>query len=163
MNIELRYQQVSDAERFYEILSNSTFKNFGVQPENIEAEIEYLKTNDERLKRGEHNYTICHNNIIVGGCGIKLNQHYKHIAALGYFVDTNYQGKGIATKAVELMENIAFNEFGVIRFELRISEFNIASQRVADKCGFVREGFLKKGIKVTDGFRDVYLYAKIKK
>jgi hypothetical protein len=43
--IQLRLQQISDAQRFYEILNNPNFSYFGSQPKSVEAEIAWLEGN----------------------------------------------------------------------------------------------------------------------
>jgi len=39
---------------------------------------------------------------------------------------------------------------------------NIASEAVAKKCGYEREGLLRKKLQVKGKYFDCYLYAKIK-
>ena len=39
---------------------------------------------------------------------------------------------------------------------------NIASEKIAIKCGYKKEGVMKKSIKDKDEFFDTYLYAKVK-
>jgi len=39
---------------------------------------------------------------------------------------------------------------------------NKASEKVAIKCGYKKEGTLKKSIKMGDDFLDTYLYAKVR-
>ena len=55
--VELRYQRISDAKRFFDILNNPNFQYFKVCPENIEAEKEFLRLNSEKRKNNkEFNY-----------------------------------------------------------------------------------------------------------
>ena len=162
--VELRLQRVSDAKRFYEILNHPDFTFFSSCPKSIEAEKEYLKKNIQKRKNHfSYDYTILYNKKLVGGCGMKINQHTNFIGEIGYFIDRNYWGKGIASKAVKLIEKKGFKELKLRRIEVIMCTQNLASERVAIKCGYKKEGIKKKAIKVgKNKYEDAYLYAKIK-
>jgi hypothetical protein len=65
--ISLRNQRVSDAKRFYEILSNPNFINFPVTPKSIEDEKDFLRQNKlKRKNKTEFNYSIMHKGSLVG-------------------------------------------------------------------------------------------------
>ena len=53
----------------------------------------------------------------------------------GYWVRQRYQGRGIATAAVQLLIQFAFKELKLTRMELVIRPENVASCRVAEKIG----------------------------
>ncbi len=162
--IELRYQKISDAKRFFTILNNPNFKYFTVHPKSIKEEIEFLRKNKEKIKNNiDHNYAILYNGEVVGGCWIMINQHRKHIADIGYFLDEKYWWKGITTKAVKILENIAFEKLGIKRIQILMLPKNRASEKVAIKCGYEKEGIMRKSIKMGDEFLDTYLYAKVSK
>ncbi len=62
---------------------------------------------------------------------------------LGYLVSPAARGRGVATEALRLLSDWAFRELGALRLQLLISDENVASQRVAERCGYVREGLLR--------------------
>lgn len=160
--IQIRNQRISDAKRFYEILNNPNFIFFRVEPKSIEEEIKFLRQNAEKRRKNiSHNYSILYANKLIGGCGISINQHRKYIGEIGYFIDEKYWGKGIATRAVKLLEKIGFNKLGLKRIEILMDIKNVASRRVAIKCGYKKEGIMKKAVKNRGKLRDVYLYAKV--
>jgi [ribosomal protein S5]-alanine N-acetyltransferase len=160
--ISIRYQRVNDAKKFYEILSNPNFIFLTAKPKNVEDEKEWLRENAKRKKNNlKWNYTILYNNKIVGGIGIRINYHRKYIGEVGYFLDENYWRKGITTQAVKLVENEGFKKLGLTRIEILMQPKNKASERVAIKCGYKKEGLLKKSIAGIDGKKkDALLYAK---
>jgi [ribosomal protein S5]-alanine N-acetyltransferase len=159
--VELRYQRVSDAKRYYEILNHPDFIYFDVKPKSIEEERKYLKENPKRRKDNfVHNYAIIYTGKMVGGCGIKVDQHSINSAELGYFIDRDYWGNEIAPKALRLLEKIATNRLGIERMSLYIKPKNRASIRVAQKAGYTREGKIKTR---KDGKIIYYiLYGKVK-
>jgi len=160
--IILRLQQIRDAQRFFEILNNPNFHYFGSQPESVEAEIAWLEGNERRFsEHKEWNYTILKGDDIIGGIGVKINQHRSYIGEIGYFIDEAYWGQGIATEAVRLLEEICMRELRMTRFELLMLPENIGSEKVAIKSGYRKEGLLQKALLHKDGSkRDCFLYAK---
>jgi RimJ/RimL family protein N-acetyltransferase len=63
-------------------------------------------------------------------------------AELGYVVAPAARGRGVATEALRQLTEWALAE-GMLRIELRISVDNPASRKVAERCGYVREGVLR--------------------
>lgn len=127
------------------------------------AEKKWLK---ESIKRRKDNidlgYTILYGKEIVGGIGIKINVHRRYVGELGYFIDEKYWGKGIAGQAVKLLEELCFKKFKLTRIEIVMRPANIASEKVAIKNGYKKEGLMKKAVRGKDGeMKDCYLYAKV--
>jgi RimJ/RimL family protein N-acetyltransferase len=77
-------------------------------------------------------------------------------AELGYIVTPQARGRGIATTMLHELTRWAFAELGMVRLYLIIDVQNAASERVAERCGYVREGVmrsthLKDGVRVDAG------------
>jgi [ribosomal protein S5]-alanine N-acetyltransferase len=162
--VEIRYQRVSDAKRFFEILNNPNFIFFSAKPATIEEEKKYLKAGLEKKKKNiDHNFGIIYDGKLVGGCGIMIHQHRKYIAEIGYFLDEPYWGKGIVAKAIKQLENIAFNKLEIHRIEILMNVKNKQSMRIPQKLGYHREGIAKGAFKLNGKYIDNYRYAKIKK
>lgn len=80
---------------------------------------------------------------------------------LGYIVSPRARGRGIASEALRLLTDWAFSEHGALRVELLISVDNAASKRVAERCGYEREGVLRS-IHVKDGVRqDMEIWSRL--
>ena len=73
--------------------------------------------------------------------------------SIGYWVAPWARGRGVATRALRLLSRWAIDEQGVERLELTTHPANAASQRVAEKAGFVREGVLRAHVRWPDGRR----------
>jgi RimJ/RimL family protein N-acetyltransferase len=63
-------------------------------------------------------------------------------AELGYVVAPAARGRGVATEALGRLTAWAL-ELGMVRLELLIGVDNVASKKVAERCGYVREGVLR--------------------
>lgn len=64
---------------------------------------------------------------------------------IGYWLAPEARGRGAATRAVRLLAPWAFETFALTKLEIRAHSDNPASQRVAERCGFVRAGTVPQG------------------
>ncbi|HRY90891.1 MAG TPA: GNAT family protein [Candidatus Gracilibacteria bacterium] len=166
MKITIRPNRLTDAKRFYEILNSPEFKYFGKGPESIKAEEKIIKKmQQQRKKRIHFTFAILADGKIVGGCGVRVSSApaRKHAGEIGYFLDPAFWNKGIATKAVKLLEKFAFAKLKLKRIEIVMVTPHKASERVAIKAGYEKEATFKKYIHNRDGkFYDAHVYSKIK-
>ena len=72
------------------------------------------------------------------------------------------RGKGAGSFAVKGMLDHAFRNMNLHRIELTVLCSNERAQHVYEKCGFVREGTLRKAIYKSGAFADVFLYGILK-
>jgi len=161
--VELRYPIIEDAEDFFRILTEGKFEfYYSTIPGSIELEREWIKRREYKRENNlEYNYSIIHEDAVIGGCNIKIFQDSSHVGEIGYFIDRNFFNRGIATEVVKELENIAFNNLKLIRLEIRMDPQNRASERVAIKNNYKKEGLLKKVMKFENNYYDNLLYAKI--
>ena len=64
---------------------------------------------------------------------------------IGYRLNMAYHSKGYCTEGVRRVVQFAFEETTLQRIELRAMASNEASNRVALKCGFIKEGTIRQG------------------
>jgi len=83
----------------------------------------------------------------AGGCGLNRLDTRFLTANLGYWVRTSAAGKGVATAAAKLVAKFGFERLGLQRIGIAAAVDNIASQRVMEKVGAVREGVLRNGLR----------------
>jgi RimJ/RimL family protein N-acetyltransferase len=82
-------------------------------------------------------------------------------AEAGYIVAPQARGRGVAVRALRLLTEWALTELALERVELRITPDNVPSIRVAERCGFVREGVLRS-VHFKQGLRtDLAVYSRI--
>ncbi len=62
---------------------------------------------------------------------------------IGYWLAPEARGRGCTTRAVRLLSRWALTELGLGRLGLHTDPENKASQRVAVRCGYTREGILR--------------------
>jgi RimJ/RimL family protein N-acetyltransferase len=82
-------------------------------------------------------------------------------AEAGYIVAPQARGRGIAARALRLLTDWALKELELERVELRITAGNVASERVAERSGFLREGVLRS-VHFKQGLRtDLAVYSRL--
>jgi ribosomal-protein-alanine N-acetyltransferase len=79
-------------------------------------------------------------------------------AYLGYAIDQDHRGRGIATAAVGAAIAIAWGT-GLHRVQAAVSPENTASKRVLEKVGFRREGFALRYLLLAGRWTDQELWA----
>ncbi len=83
-----------------------------------------------------------HDGIHVGNIKININKNHQ-FGELGFIIGRGYWGNGYATEAVEIMCDLAFNEYGLRRIVAGYYDDNEGSRRIFQKNGFEVEGILK--------------------
>ena len=118
---------------------------------------------EEALRQHELDITLPHvivaDDRIVGR--ITLNSIVRgalQSAAVGYWVATDVNGRGIATAAAGDMARIAFGELGLHRLEASVLTHNAASKRVLQRLGFQRYGLAPRYLKLAGEWRDCELF-----
>ena len=122
---------IDDAKRFFKMVNEQNPKTFLA----IEYKSEY-----------------------VGNISLSVGSDvYRKSAEIGYFIGEPFWDKGIATKAVTLITKFGFEKLGVVRIYTGIFDYNKASQRVLEKCGFQKEAVFKDAI-----FKNGKLYSEVR-
>jgi RimJ/RimL family protein N-acetyltransferase len=99
----------------------------------------------------------------AGGIGVILGEGiYEKSAHFGYWLGEPFWDRGVMTAAARRTVEHIFANLDVVRLEAPVFEWNPASMRVLEKCGFAREGVLRRSV-LKDGQRiDAVLYACVR-
>jgi ribosomal-protein-alanine N-acetyltransferase len=81
-------------------------------------------------------------------------------ANLGYWVAQGLNDRGLATKAVAEVIEIAFGDLGLHRLEAGTQVDNIASRRVLEKNGFELIGIARSYLLIAGEWRDHLLFQR---
>jgi ribosomal-protein-serine acetyltransferase len=130
------------------------------QPQTVEGTRAYIRASLEDFVRGRQVSTIIavdHGRTFVGRCGLRINP-YASSADVGYWIDGDYEGRGIVRRATHALVSAAFGELGLGRVELRTSVENVRSRGVAERLGFKLEGTLAGALRFRARSDDVALY-----
>lgn len=109
------------------------------------------------------NFAIVVENQAVGGIGLIIKGDInRRSAEIGYWLGEPYWNQGIVTEAVKAITDYGFEQFGLCRMYAGIMEWNPASGRVLEKCGYTLEARLQKNITKVSRTIDELVYAVVR-
>jgi RimJ/RimL family protein N-acetyltransferase len=101
--------------------------------------------------------------VFIGWCClVKWNPDYRS-AMMGYCLSDAAWGQGYATEAAGAMLQWAFATLGLNRVQAETDTRNVASSRVLEKLGFVREGTLREACIVNGEVSDSWVYGLLRR
>jgi RimJ/RimL family protein N-acetyltransferase len=84
-------------------------------------------------------------------------------AELGAFMDADYEGRGIASKALDAITRHCFGTLGMDKLLIRTHEGNTAARRVIEKNGYRLEGVVRRDYRTTAGVVvDLMYYGRVR-
>jgi ribosomal-protein-serine acetyltransferase len=103
----------------------------------------------------------CASGAVAGGTGINQIGWTHRIGNIGYWVSTPHRGRGVARFAAKRAAAFGFGELGLTRLEIVTLPHNIASQRVAESLGAVRECEARNRLVVHGVPHDALVYSLV--
>lgn len=107
---------------------------------------------------------VCHksNGRIAGGVTLgAIRRGVAECCSLGYWMGEQHAGKGLMSDALKSLLPHVFDRMRLHRIEAACIPNNERSQRLLEKAGFRREGYLNGYLKINGAWRDHLLYALI--
>ena len=99
----------------------------------------------------------------LGGTGFHDPEWDVRKFEIGYWVRPSAMGAGYVTEAVKVLTRAAFEHFAANRVEIHCDTRNERSRRVAERCGFVLEGTLRREARTTSGdLRDTMIFGLLR-
>jgi len=140
------FQLIEDNKSHIEKTFSVTLSNC-VDLEKTEAFLE-KKKKKENEKDGYHFYIRNQETKkLIGYVCIKNVNQVIMKCELAYFIDQDFEGQGIISKAVSQTIGFCFKELMMNKMYICTSKINTCSQRIASKNGFQKEGVLREEFK----------------
>ncbi len=156
----LRKLTLDDTDDMYEYSKNSEvtkYLTWSPHPDKAYT-FDYLSYLQNRYRTGDfYDWAIiCKDSgKMIGTCGF-TRFHFAHNGAeIGYVINPDYSGKGIATEVVGRVIRYGFEKLALERIECRFMVENEASRRVMEKNGMIFEGVSRKGMLIKGSYRDI--------
>ncbi|SDZ46445.1 Protein N-acetyltransferase, RimJ/RimL family [Amycolatopsis xylanica] len=99
---------------------------------------------------------------LLANVGLRHTDWETSTTEIGYWVSPWARGRGHAAEAVRIVAGWVLGEQRFERLELKAADGNAASQRVAVKAGFQREGLLRNAGVTHTGRVDLVLFARVR-
>jgi ribosomal-protein-alanine N-acetyltransferase len=114
-----------------------------------------------RIETAEYLYGILDGDAIAGTISLSnVARGPFQSAHVGYWVDGTRNGRGLATRALAELVDLAFTDVGLHRLEAATLLENVASRRVLEKNGFIRIGVAPHYLQVAGAWRDHLLFQR---
>jgi RimJ/RimL family protein N-acetyltransferase len=82
---------------------------------------------------------------------------------IGYSIRRDLWGRGLGAEAAALLIDFAFERLGVRRIEADTDPRNLASMRVLEKLGFVREGYARERWEIDGEIQDAVCFGLLRR
>ncbi|MGG0724661.1 GNAT family N-acetyltransferase [Bacillus mycoides] len=130
-----------------------------------ETEIILRNAHIDFLKRESFRYLIYHKdtNDFIGTASLHRINWKISKCEIGYWINTQFSGKGYMTEAVSELTNLGFQLLKFRRIEIRCESNNTKSRTIPEKLGFELEGILRNEDLSADSKKltDTCIYAKV--
>ena len=168
----IRKYQIGDGKGMYDLFERNN--NRELLKEHVDEATDVNSEDDAEIRIREHaaewearerlvmGVWSKENHLMIGEIWIEPKKWEVPSFELGYFLDTGYHNKGLATEAAKASIGFLFNNLKAHKVIIITRDTNERSWRVAERLGFVREGHLRE-CSAKDGNRwGLYHYGLLK-
>lgn len=167
-NLLFRSVKRSDLQDIHNYASNPKTSQFLLwEPhKNLQYTQEFIELVISRYKSGEYSdWALVHKKSgrMIGTCGFTKIDEENSIIEIGYVINPEFWGMGLATEAAKKITDFAFNVVGANRVEAKFMFGNDASLAVMKKIGMKFEGYQRDALFVKGKFRTIGIASILKR
>lgn len=163
--LTLRELSPTDLQSIHALLSlpeTDEFNTLGI-PETIETTGEYLAAwlmAQEQEPRISYVFAMTKKDdkAFIGLMALNFGKLKYRTAEVWFKVHKDHWRKGYTTEALTELLNFSFKTLNLHRIEAGCATENIASARVLEKVGMIREGMKRKKLPIRGEWKDNYFY-----
>ncbi|WP_343588890.1 GNAT family N-acetyltransferase [Flavobacterium sp.] len=157
-----------DVEEVFELRSNPETMKYIPRPlvKNHEDALEHIQMINEKIESNigiNWGIRLKDDPKLLGIIGYYRIQPENYRAEIGYMLSPDHHGKGIIPEAVNRLIKYGFEDLKLHSIEAVIDPENYASEKVLQKCGFVKEAHLKESEFWEGKFLDKVIYSLLEK
>lgn len=165
-SVELRPLRIEDAEAMYYLVH--------VNRQHLEAwlpwvqsirsvvdEATFIRRSRMDLAAGTNlSCAIVVERSLVGAIGCSI-ESVNRSAEIGYWITASFEGRGLVTRAAQVLTDFLVTEINVHRITIRAATENTRSRAVATRLGFVHEGTQRDAQILKGDFCDLEIYSML--
>lgn len=164
----LRRLNENDADEVLALRGNTEIMKYIPRPiaKSKEDALEHIAMIEQKIVENtgiNWGITIKGNPKIIGIIGHYRIQPENHRAEIGYMSLPEHNGKGYITEAIQAVVGYGFEQMNLHSIEAVIDPDNIASERVLQKNGFVKEAHILENELWEGKFWDTVIYSLLKR
>ena len=127
-----------------------------------DTEANIIKRIEEFEKKEAASFYVLYENQFIASVGfISLDNINKH-GEIGYWILSNFQGKGLMTECVQACIKYGFEELNLNKIVIKCSSENIKSAAIPKRLGFTLEGTLRQERNRNGSFHDTLVFGLLK-
>ena len=165
--MEIRLVEAKDAKNLLNLVEKNRKRLLAYFPFTTKEILDLKSTKrfinqklDQAHFREQYYFLVFDKSRLVGNVTAKNIDWTVHKCELSYFVDSESEGSGVISVALDQLISYCFETLKMNKLYLRISPGNTRSLKLAEKKGFTLEGTHKQDFKTGDGnIVDVSYYA----
>jgi ribosomal-protein-alanine N-acetyltransferase len=167
----IRDHIIEDLETHHELISDKNVMRYLLDiktntieesKENLLYVIKEAETKDRKLYGFRIENKMTEEYIGQIGYTVIENTPYGKLVHIGYFIKENQWNKGYITEALKRIIKFAFTENNVYRIHTGCHKENIGSEKIMQKCGFVKEAEFKEYVLHEGKLKDRVEYRLLK-
>ncbi|KAA5532446.1 GNAT family N-acetyltransferase [Taibaiella lutea] len=160
---ELQSGDLHNIHALHSLPETDEFNTLGI-PENLQVTEELLNNwLAEKYPEPRSQYVFCielnESNRFIGLIAINKGRPKLRRAEVWFKIHKDYWNRGYTTEALIKILEFGFNHLHLHRIEAGCAVENIASARVIEKAGMIREGMCRKDLPIRGMWKDSYSYA----
>jgi len=167
--IELKTFSLDEANKLYQLIDKNRV-HIGEwliwvdKTKSVEDVEKMIQEYNERREKGEGlNFGIWYQAKLIGVISFAYIDKDRRKAGIAYWLDNDYQGKGIITKSCKYLIEYGFNNLNLHRIEISCATGNSKSRAIPERLGFTEEGIFKESELIRGGkLVDNHYYALLK-
>lgn len=172
-DILVRLVEKEDSEEIFDLIEKNRerlltyFPKTSTVVKDLEAAKKFAKQKmRQALEREQYNFLVILKSQlrVIGMVMVKNIDWTIPKGELAYFIDKEYEGIGITSKAVKFVVEYCFKQLEMEKLYIKFDPENAGSKKVAVKNGFEKEGLLKREFRTGYGaITDVERYGLLRK
>ena len=122
----------------------------------------YLSFIIPKYRSGEfHDWAVIHleTGKMIGTCGFTSFNYMHNSAEIGYVLNRNYWGRGLAAEAIRAVMRVGFFDLNLHRIEAKYMIGNEKSRRVMEKCGMQFEGVQRDAMYIKNRYETIGIFS----
>jgi ribosomal-protein-serine acetyltransferase len=120
---------------------------------------DYIERSLKKLSQNEAmHFGIFHGDQVIGSIGSEDWDWRAKSTEIGYWLAEDWQGRGIMTRAVQVLTDYVIGTLGLNRIEILMDVANERSAAVPQRLGYSYEGVRREYLKFDDSYHDAHVY-----
>jgi ribosomal-protein-serine acetyltransferase len=166
----LKIPKLEDAQDIYAVIDKDrqTLREWlgwvdnATSPENTATNI--ARRIDEFEKKEAASFFIYYENQWIGSVGFISIDNENKKGEIGYWLTSDFGGKGLMTECVKASIKYGFEELGLNRIEIKCNSKNTKSAAIPKRLGFTLEATLRQDHVAdnAEGFRDTLIFGLLR-